>query len=333
MPRKHLSVWAALLLAVAFTAAFAVGCGGDSTKTTGDTAASPAVATDLTPEEIVDKSTAVMNKLNAASFSVDFKLDLEGDASKMSDPTAQQLLSKPVTLHMEGASSSEPRVADMDVTVALMGQNLAMTVLNEGNKAWVRYEDTWYAVPPENTKALQSKDPSALPTDQLEDLGLDARQWDVDWELIGTETYDGSEVYHLKAAPDPEKIAGDMLKALEDPDFYKQLGDPQAAEQLKAMKTEKAKELKEAQKALKSVEVQLWIETESMYLRQGTVLIGMDATGLEDAEGLTAMNMDIAFTMADFDVPVEVEAPAKAKDLEVLMNELMGGMMGGAGAF
>jgi hypothetical protein len=331
MRRKDLSVWAALLLAVALAVVFAAGCGGDDgTKTSADTgaSASPAVADELTPQEIVDQSTAAMNGINSASFTADFKLDLEGDASKMSDPTAQQLLSKPVTLHMEGASSTKPQATDMDVTVSLMGQDLQMTVLSEGKKAWVEYEDTWYAVPQENTKALGSSGSGALPTEQLGDLGLDPQKWDVEWELIGTETYDGAEVYHLKATPDPKQIADDLMKALEDPDLYKQLGDPQTAEQLKAMKTQNAKELKDAQKALEDIEVQLWIETGSMYLRQGTVMIGMNTEGMEGAEGVTAMNMDVAFTMADFDEPVEVKAPANAKDFDTLMNELVGGMMG-----
>lgn len=328
MRRKDLTVWAALLLAVALAFVFAAGCGGDEEKTSAATSPSPSAAADLTPQEIVDQSTAAMNGLTSAAFTADVKLGLEGDASKMSDPTAQQLLSKPITLHMEGASSTKPQAADMDVTVSLMGQNLQMTVLNEGKKAWVEYEDTWYAIPQEDTKALQSSGSGALPTEQLSELGLDPKAWTVDWELLGTETYDGAEVYHLKAAPDPKQIADDVMKALNDPELYKQLGDPEAAEQLKAMKAQNAKQLKEMQKALENVEVQLWVDVESMYLRQGTVAIGMNTEGMEGAEGLTAMNVDIAFTMDDFDEPVEVEAPAKAKDFDTLMNQLVGGMMG-----
>lgn len=328
MRRTHLSVWAALLLAVALAVVLAAGCGGDKTKTADDTAAP--VPEGLTAQEIVDQSTAAMNKLKSASFTADLKLDLEGDAGKMSDPTAQQLLAKPISLHVEGASSTDPQAANMDLTVSLMDQNLQMTVLNEDKKAWVEYEDTWYAVPQEDTKALQSSDAGALPTDQLRSLGLDPQGWDVEWELAGTETVDGAQAYHVTASPDPKKIAGDVLKALEDPELYKKLGDPQAAEQLKTMKAENAKQLKEVQKALKTVEVGLWIDTESMYVRKGSMLVGLDTTGIKDAEGLTALTLDVAFTMADFGEPVEVEAPAKAKDFDKLMEQLVGGMMTGA---
>ncbi len=328
MRRKDLSVWVALLMALALVAVLATGCGDEGTSASPDESSAPP-AVELTGQEIVDQSTEAMSGLTSASFTADLKLDLEGDASKMTDPAAQQLLSKPITVHAEGSSSTEPRASDMDVTVALMGQNLAMTVLNEGKKAWVQYESTWYAVPEENAKAL-TEESSALPTEQLEDLGLDPKGWDVEWTVVGTETVDGAEVYHLTASPDPKKIAADMMKALEDPELYKKLGDEQTAEQLKAMKGQNAKELEQMQEALESVDVDLWIDTESMYLRKGAVLVGMNTEGMEGAEGLTAMNVAVDFTMAGFDEPVEVEAPAKAKKFDALMEQLVGGMMGGA---
>jgi hypothetical protein len=322
-------MWAVLLLALAFAVVSAAGCGGDEGTSTpaGDGGSSPSAAAELTPQQIVDQSQQKMQAVNSAAFTADLKLKLDGDASKMTDATAKQLLSSPITLHVEGSSSSKPTAADMDVTVALMGQNLAMGVLADGKKAWVQYENAWYAVPQENTKALTSGDSSALPTEQLADLGLDPQSWDVEWELAGTETVDGAEVYHLTASPDAAKIAADLMKALNDPDLYKKLGDPQTAEQVKAMKSQNAKELKELEKALKSVEVELWIETDTLYLRKGMLAIGMDMSGMEGAEGVTAMNIDVAFSMGDFDEPVEVKAPAKAKDFDTLMNKLVGGMM------
>jgi hypothetical protein len=270
-----------------------------------------------------------MQGVNSASFTADLKLDIQGDAAKMTDATAKQLLSAPIALHVEGKSSTKPTAANMDVTVSLMGQNLAMGVLAAGEKAWVEYENAWYAVPQENTKALQSSGGGALPTEQLADLGLDPQAWDVEWELAGTETVDGADVYHLTASPDAKKVADDLMKALNDPDLYKKLGDPQTAAQVKALKSQNAKQLEELQKALDGISVDLWIETESMYLRKGTVVIDMNTKGMEGAEGVTGMNVEVAFTMADFDEAVEVKAPAKAQDFDTLMNKLVGGMMGG----
>jgi len=331
MRRKDLSLWAALILAVALAVVFAAGCGGDDgAKTADDTAASPAAAAELIPQEIVDQSTAVMDKVNSASFTADMKLDIQGDAAKMTDPTAKQLLSSPITFHAEGKSSMKPQASVMDVTVGLMSQNLAMGIVNVGKKAWVQYEDTWYAVPQESTKALQSSGGGALPTDQLSDLGLDPQAWDVEWELVGTETVAGAEVYHLTASPDAKQISADVMKALNDPKLYEKLGDPQTAQQLKAMKAENQKQLKELQQALDKIAVDLWIETGSLYLRKGSVVVDMNTKGMEGAEGVEGMSVAVDFTMADFDEAFDVKAPSNAKDFDTLMNQLVGGMMGGS---
>lgn len=330
MRRKYLSLWAVLVLALAFAVVSAAGCGDDGTSAPAETGGSPSAVAELTPQEIVDQSQQAMEGVNAMSFTADLKLDIEGDPAKMSDPTAKQLLAKPITLHMEGASSTKPQAADMDVTVSLMGQDIAMSVLADGNKAWVEYESAWYAVPQENMKALESSDSGALPNEQLADLGLDPQEWSVEWELVGTETVDGADVYHLTAKPDAQQIAGDVMKALEDPELYEKLGDPETAQQMEALKGQNAEQLKELQKALENVAVDLWIETGSMYLRKAVIVVALNTKGMEDAEGLDAMNVEVALTMADFDEPVEVKAPAKAKDFDALMNELVGGMMGGS---
>lgn len=322
MRRKHLSVWAALLLVVALAVVFAAGCGGDEDTT----AASPSPTEQLTPQEIVDQCTAAMNKVTSASFTADFKLDVQGDAGKIKDETTRQLLAKPVTVHAEGASSTKPQATDVDLSLSFTGQNLAMTVLSDGKKAWVQYQGTWYAVPPEQTKALQSGDSAAAPDQQMRELGLDPKAWNVEWELAGIETVDGAQVYHLKASPDPKKIAGDLMKTLDDPDFYKKLGDQATAEQVKALQKENAAQLKQAQKALSTLDLELWIETGTKYLRKSTVLVGMDTTSMKGAEGVTGMTLDFSLGMADFGQPVEVTPPAKAKSFDKLMNDLTGGM-------
>lgn len=328
MRRTYLS-FLSLLLVLALVAAVGAGCGGNEATSEGESSATPEV--ELTAQEIVDQSEQAMQEITSASFTADVALTFEGDAAAMTDPMAKQLVESPITLHVEGRSADEPVAAEMDMTAALMGQNLALNMVVDDAKAWVQYEGTWYAVPQENTKALSEEDTSALPSEQLKDLGLDPKTWDVEWELAGTETVDGVEVYHVTATPAARKMAADLMKALKDPKLYEKLGDAATAEQLKAQTAQSEKQLKELEKAIDSVAVDLWIETGSMYMRKGAIALGLDMTGVKDAEGVTAMNAEIGFTMADFNEPVEVKPPAKAKDFEKLMNELLGGMMGMGG--
>ena len=103
MRRKNLSLWAVLVLALALAAAFAAGCGGDEGTNEPAAGDSPSAVAELTPQEIVDQSQAAMQDMNSAAFTADLKLELDGDPSKMSDPTAKQLLSAPITFHAEGS--------------------------------------------------------------------------------------------------------------------------------------------------------------------------------------------------------------------------------------
>ncbi len=88
MRRKDLSVWVALLMALALVAVLATGCGDEGTSASPDESSAPP-AVELTGQEIVDQSTEAMSGLTSASFTADLKLDLEGDASKMTDPAAR----------------------------------------------------------------------------------------------------------------------------------------------------------------------------------------------------------------------------------------------------
>lgn len=235
MRRNYLSLWAVLLVALALATVFAAGCGDEGSGTSSAGGASPSPEAELTAQEIVDQSEQAMQDVNSASFTADVTLKIDGDPAAMTDPMAQQMLSKPIGVHVEGSSSTEPMAADMEMTMDIMGQNLAMGVLAEGEKAWVQYNGTWYEVPQESAQGVTSGDGGALPTEQLEDLGLDPQAWDVEWELVGTETVDGADTYHVSASPDPKQMAADLMKALNDPELYEKLGDPAMAEQLKAM--------------------------------------------------------------------------------------------------
>ena len=234
----------------------------------------------------------------------------------MSDPTAQQLTQSPITFHAEGASSDDPTAMTMDMTIGLMGQNLDMSMLAAGKKAWVEYDGTWYAVPQENTKALGEQASSgALPTEQLKDLGIDPEDWDVTWELAGNESVGGADCYHVTAQPDVGKMTDSLMKALEDPKLLQQLGGDEAA-QVQALEQQNSKEIKQLKESLEDVSVDLWIETESLYLRKGAMTATMDMTKMEDAQGVESAGMDVSFTMDDFNEPVKVKPPKQARKFD-----------------
>ena len=67
MRRKHLSLWAVLVLALALAVVFAAGCGGDEgTTAPADNGSSPSAVAELTPQEIVDQSQEAMQGVDSA---------------------------------------------------------------------------------------------------------------------------------------------------------------------------------------------------------------------------------------------------------------------------
>lgn len=310
------------LLALAAVLAIAAGCGGGSEE---PAAEAPQVA-ELTAEEIVTQSEKAMQEITSASFNVDLSVKVEGDPTQASDPQAQMLMQSPITVKASGASSDDPVAADLSMTFGLMGQNIKMEMRAKDDQAWIAYEDQWYKVPVEDSKnATGQLSEGALPTEQLKDIGLDPNDWDLTWELVGTEDLAGTQVYHVKGTVDPTKLAESLMKALDDPQLAEKLGTD-AAQQLQGTRAQSEKELKQLQKALEDVSVDTWYEVETFYLRKVDAKAAFDMTGLEDAEGMTGMDIAMLLELDGFNEPVEVEAPKSAQPLEKLMESMFGGM-------
>ena len=68
-----------------------------------------------------------------------------------------------------------------------------------------------------------------------------------------------------------------------------------------------------------------------MYLRQATMTAAMDMSGMKDNQGVESAAIEAKLTMSDFDQPVKAVAPKAAKKFDLLMQQLVGGMMGTSG--
>jgi len=320
MHRTRLTTLLLTAVALAAVLAFAAGCSDD------EPAVEASPVAELTAEEIVAQSEQAMQDITSASFSLDLSVTYEGDPDAVTDPSAQQLLQSPMTLKASGASSDDPVAADLSMTFGVMGQSIAMEMRAKDDQAWVGYENEWYEVPAEDSKkATGQLSEGALPTDQLKEVGLDPNDWDLVWELVGTDDLGGTEVYHVRGTADADKFAEALMQALEDPALAEKLG-ADAAEQLQGTKAQSEKEFEQLQKALESVSVDAWYEVETFYLRKADAKASFDMTGVEDANGVTAMDMAMLLELDGFNEPVEVEAPESAKPLEKLMEAMFGGM-------
>jgi hypothetical protein len=334
MRKRPLSTWAFLLLALVMAVALAaaVGCGGDSTSSSGGSPAATTASTDLTAEQIVQQSDAKMKEVTSASFTADMALKVQGDPSKMTDPTEKALLSQGIDLHVEGKSASDPLAVDMTMSVGISGQSLDVGMMAQGDKAWVEYQGKWYAVDQKSTKGLseQAKN-GAAPTEQLKSLGLDPSTWGTTYELVGTEDLNGTQVYHVKAAADPQKLADALMKAASDPNLAKKLGGASTVKQLEQGLAQNDKQLQALKKSLTDVSVDYWVGVDDLLMRKADFNAVLTTKGQKGMQGVDGMTLDLAVTMADFGVPVTVSPPANAQSLDKLMNQMFGGMTSGSG--
>ena len=330
MRRKSISRW--LVLGLALTLLAAAGCGGDTSSSIASPEAT-AVAAGVSADQVVKDSEAKMAQLKSASFTADMGLEVQGDPNKMTDPTQKALLSQGLSLHAEGKSATDPMASDLKISVGVAGQTLDFGLLAEGDKAWVEYQGKWYAVDQKNSKSLSDQaETGAAPTEQLKSLGLDPSAWGTSYEMVGTEDMAGTQVYHVKATADPAKLAEDLTKAMNDPSLLKKLGDPSTAKQLEQGLAQNKKQVEELKKSLKDVAVDYWIGVDDMLMRKAEFSAGLATKGQQGMEGVDGVTMKMSMTMADFDQPVTVTPPAKALPFDQLMNEVLGGMMGGSGS-
>jgi hypothetical protein len=274
-----------------------------------------------------------MAAVTSASFTADFGLEVQGDAEKMTDPTAKALLSQGVTLHAEGQSANDPTAVDMTMSLGIAGQNLEFGVMSKGSKSWIEYEGTWYALDSENAKSLDEQAATgAAPTEQLKSLGVDPSTWGTEYQLAGTEDLNGVEVYHVTAVADAQKLADSLTKAAEDPTLQDKLGGSSGQlGQLSQGLSQDKKQVEELSKSLKEATVDYWIGVDDQLMYKAQFGASMDTADQKDMEGVEGISLTGTVTMSGFDEPVEVTPPKNAQSFDKFMTQLFGGMMGGSG--
>lgn len=323
---------AVLLLVLGLVLLAATGCGSDKAATT-DASRAATAASGPSADQIVKDSEAKMATVSSASFTADLGLEVQGDTTKMSDPTSQALLSQGITVHAEGSSANAPTAVDVTMSLGIAGQNLEFGMKSKGPKSWIEYQGTWYALDNKNATVLDEQAESgAAPTEQLKSLGIDPSSWGTEYELVGTEDLNGVQVYHVKAVADPQKLAESLTKAAEDPSLSDKLGGSTSElSQLRQGLTQDKAQAEQLSKSLKDATVDYWIGVDDQYMYKAEFAASLDTSGQKDMEGVTGMTLTGAVTTAGFGEPVEVTAPKGAKSFDKFMTELFGGMMGGSG--
>lgn len=330
MRRKSIASWAAIAL-VATLLLVAAACGGTSSSSASGSPA-PVVPAGVSAEQVVKDSEAAMSGVTSAAFVMDAGMTVQGDTSKMTDPTTKALLSDGLSLHADGKSQTDPTAADMTISLGIAGQNLELGMKTQGAKSWVGYQGQWYKVDAKNGKSLDKQAGiGADPTAQLKSMGLDPSTWGVEYTMVGEETVSGVKTYHVKGTADPAKLAAALLKASEDPKLTEKLGGSDQLQGLEVLGQNKA-QLEELSKGLKEATVDYWIGVDDSLIYKMQMAGALDTTGQKDMSGVDGVSMKLAVSMSDFNQPVTVTPPAEAQSLDKLMEQMFGGLGASLGA-
>jgi hypothetical protein len=329
MRRTFQTSCAVLFVMLVLVLTTAAGCGSSSSSDTSSPAAS--AASGLSAEQITKDSETKMAAVQSASFTADVALAIQGDTSKMTDPTAKAMLGQGATLHAEGQSASDPTAVDMTMSLGIAGQNLDFGMMTQGSKSWIEYQGTWYALDSKNAKTLDEQAKTgAAPTEQLKSLGLDPSTWGTTYTLVGTEDLNGTQVYHVKAVADPQKLADSLLKAVSDPSLQKKLGGASGElGQLEQSLKQNKKQAEELGNSLKDTSVDYWIGVDDSLMYKAAFAATLDTSSQKDMEGVEGVTMKGSVTMSGFNEPVTVTPPAKAESFNKLMNQMFGGLTSG----
>jgi len=330
MRRKSPMLWTVLFLALLLVMAAAAGCGGSSSSSSCASSSSAATAS-LTADQIVQQSAEKMKDVKSATVTANVALAVQGDSSKMTDPTQKALLSQGVSLHVDGKSQTSPMAADMKLSVGLAGQNIDLGIIADGDKAWVEYQGKYYKVDKKNTKSVTAVTGSGLsPMDQLKKEGLNIDKWGIKYELVGTEDMGGTQVYHVKATVDTKAMAADLVKEMSSPALGKALGDPASAKQLQQSLAQNKAQIDQLSNSVKDVAGDYWYAVDTLYLTKAAWSVALDTKGQKGMAGVNGMTLKADLAMSGFNEPVTVSPPAKALPFNTLMNQLLGGMAGGS---
>ena len=325
-------------LAVLLLALFALilgACGGSDDE--GGTSAS----SDDDVTSLLEKTFTGEKQMDSGKLAMSFTLEAQGEGSEQ--------LQGPVKVSLEGPfdatdQESMPKFA-LEASLQGAGQNLQAGATSTGDKGFVSFQGTQYAVSDavfsqfatQYQQARKQAERQEQQGQSLATLGLDPRKWLVDPQNAGEAEVGDTETIKITAGIDVDKLLDDANTALES---AASLGAVQG-QQLPERLTEEQK--RQASKAIKDPRIEIYTGAEDKIMRRLVLTLGLVDEG---SGGSGTIAFDVAVT--DLNEPQEIAEPENAQPFERLAAQLQsilpalggapssgsgsGGVQGGGGA-
>jgi hypothetical protein len=290
-----------LLAAMALAVLGLFGCGGSGSGGTSGTSSS------ATPAELVSQTFGSNAKVRSGRLTVALDADVKGTT-------------QPVKLELTGpfSSSGDPRQIpsfDLTLTVTSDGKTEEYGATSTGDKGFLKYQGTEYAVPDQLFRQFADRYAQAQRqaagrrkgATTLRALGIDPRNWLTDPRVVGDADVGGTDTVHVTAGIAVPKLLRDVQS------LAARAGSVAGAQGFSQADRQKL------QKSVRSATFDFFTGKDDKRLRK----LVLDVA-------LTTGHIRLTLQYDHLDEPQDISAPADAKPLTGLGALLQGAASGGS---
>jgi hypothetical protein len=309
MPARSRSL---LLVLSALVALVVAGCGG------GDKASSVDESTNV--DDLLTQTFSGEHKVDSGRLDLTLKIDVSGSSNAQ--------LQGPISVKLSGPFQSQGKGQlpkfDIDASFEGAGQSLKAGLASTGDKGFVNFNGTEYAVSDQifqqfkaGYEQAQKQGSSQGNGQSLATLGIDPRRWLTNPKNEGEAKVGDTDTIKITGGVDVNKLLDDVNSAL---DKARSLG-VQGTQQLPEKLTDQQKQ--QAAQAIKNLGVEIYTGKDDSTLRR--MVVNMDVDSGSESGKLT-----LDFNLLDLNQDQDIKEPSGAKPFEQLLGQLGGLGLGGS---
>ena len=228
---------------------------------------------------------------------------------------------------------------DFDVTASAAGQNISAGAISTGDKGFLKFQGSTYAVPDNvfqqfktGFEQAQAKSGATKGSTPLSALGINPIDWVTDAQVKGDESIGGTDTTHISAQVDVGKFLDDINTILGKAGT---LGLPSSAGKVPKSLTPAQKQ--QIEDAVKSASFDVWTGKDDKVLRKLAFALDIAVPAAQQSKvgGLKSAKISFQVTINDLNQPQTIATPTNAKDWQQLIDQfsgLIGGASGGSGS-
>ena len=272
------------------------------------------------PTAILKKAFAT--EVDSGELKMTGKADVQG-SSKASGPVSFSL-SGPFQMRGKGNLP----LLDWDVEVSGPGQDLSGGVIATEDNAYVKFRGQTYEVGSQLYRQLlrrQAQQTKKGPQ-SLADLGVDPAAWLEDAKVTEGPSIGGASTRRVSGQIDVKRMAGDLLDATKSPALREQLeGSGQRVPEFSDADIDKVADAVE--------EAKLTVDVDDKDVARKVALTArFKVPEGADADGVTGGTVEFSYELPKVGGDVDIKAPADAKPLALLLQQLgLGSSLPGGG--